>query len=182
MPVYMIRAGEHGPVKIGYSDDILRRITKMQADNHEPLRVIRALEGGQELEARLHLHFGEVRRSGEWFEFREEMLTVYFGVPDASVEKYTPRKIPTVPELRFVPGGLEKTFWDSTIAFVQATGISVAAIGVRAVNSGNVIPRFAAGHSINLRTYKKIMCWYAANWPGDVIAPGAIAGFSAVAA
>lgn len=74
MPVYMIRAGEHGPVKIGHSDNIPLRMVKMQADNHERLRLVRSLVGGEEVECELHGKFAHHHLHGEWFSFSRKML------------------------------------------------------------------------------------------------------------
>ena len=74
MPVYMIRAGQHGPVKIGYSDEVTLRLVKMQADNHERLQILRLFEGGEADEAVLHERFSDSRLHGEWFGFTKQML------------------------------------------------------------------------------------------------------------
>ncbi len=73
MPVYLIRAGTRGPVKIGYSDDVPSRLMKMQADNHARLTVLRVLEGGLAEEAMLHARFTGSRLHGEWFRFSKVM-------------------------------------------------------------------------------------------------------------
>lgn len=70
----MIRAGEHGPVKIGFAEDVALRMTKMQADNHERLTVIRMLVGGVPEEVGLHALFADHRLHGEWFSFSRRML------------------------------------------------------------------------------------------------------------
>jgi hypothetical protein len=74
MPVYMIRAGQHGPVKIGYSDDVASRLLKMQADNHERLTILRLFEGGVIEEAMLHEWFADNWLHGDWFGFSKAML------------------------------------------------------------------------------------------------------------
>ncbi len=74
MPVYLIRAGNKGPVKIGYSDDVAVRLSKIQADNHERLTILRLLEGGVPEEAMLHAKFADDWLHGEWFTFSKAML------------------------------------------------------------------------------------------------------------
>lgn len=74
MPVYMVRAGEHGPVKIGFSTDVAGRLEKMQIDNHERLFVLRIFEGGQFEEALLHQRFADSWLHGEWHAFSKAML------------------------------------------------------------------------------------------------------------
>jgi len=72
--IYMIRAGVHGPVKIGFSDDVVLRMVKMQADNHERLVLLRMFEGGALDEAALHMRFADNHLHGEWFGFTRAML------------------------------------------------------------------------------------------------------------
>ena len=74
MPVYMVRAGEHGPVKIGFADRMEGRLVKMQADNHERLVVLRLFVGGRDEEALLHQRFSELHLHGEWHSFSKAML------------------------------------------------------------------------------------------------------------
>ena len=74
MPIYMIRAGRKGLVKIGYSEDIVARMVKMQADNHERLILLRKFEGGKAEEALLHQRFADSSQHGEWFSFTKAML------------------------------------------------------------------------------------------------------------
>lgn len=74
MPVYLIRAGEHGPVKIGFAKDPLRRIEDLQVANHETLYVLRILDGGLDTEAMLHARFSSLCVRGEWFTFHADML------------------------------------------------------------------------------------------------------------
>lgn len=76
MPVYMIRCGEAGPVKIGKADDPQSRLRDLQTGHHEELAIIRVLDGGEAEEKHLHTHFAEFRIRGEWFQFSDEMLTV----------------------------------------------------------------------------------------------------------
>jgi hypothetical protein len=77
MPVYFIRAGADGPVKIGWSDNVETRRTALQISHYLPLRVIRIIEGSSEAtELWLHDHFAQLRLRGEWFEFHPDMEVV----------------------------------------------------------------------------------------------------------
>ncbi|HEY6254511.1 MAG TPA: GIY-YIG nuclease family protein [Xanthobacteraceae bacterium] len=76
MPVYMIQAGgEHGPVKIGVTDDVEKRLIGMQTGNHQRLVVLRLFEGGAAEERLLHERFADHRLDGEWFSFSKQMLS-----------------------------------------------------------------------------------------------------------
>ena len=74
MPVYMVRAGEHGPVKIGFSDNVALRLVKMQTDNHERLTILRIFEGGPTEEELLHERFADQHLHGDWHSFTDAML------------------------------------------------------------------------------------------------------------
>jgi hypothetical protein len=76
MPVYIIRTGDDGPVKIGWANDAEARRRQLQVSHPEPLRVIRTIEGSRATERWLHEHFAAHRLHGEWFEFRADMATV----------------------------------------------------------------------------------------------------------
>ena len=74
MPVYIIRAGEHGPVKIGWTDVIVTRLSKMQIDNHETLILLRLFDGGRAEERQLHQRFADLHLHGEWHSYSKAML------------------------------------------------------------------------------------------------------------
>lgn len=74
MPVYMIRAGEHGPVKIGHSFDPQFRLGQLQISHWETLRIIRLFEGAEIEEAALHQKFADQYIRGEWHHFSQAML------------------------------------------------------------------------------------------------------------
>lgn len=90
MSVYLVRAGEHGPVKIGYAENVARRMIKMQADNHVRLILLRELTGGKAEEAVLHLRFADLRLHGEWFGFSRLMMGDV-GMADARVFEPGPK-------------------------------------------------------------------------------------------
>lgn len=74
MPVYLIQAGETGPVKIGWAKRPEARLRELQTGNGERLRILRLFEGSRIDEARLHAAFAARRLYGEWFDFSPEML------------------------------------------------------------------------------------------------------------
>ena len=67
MAVYFVQAGEDGPVKIGFAKDARSRLSKMQSDNHETLRLVACYEGTTKDERGLHQIFSCHRVRGEWF-------------------------------------------------------------------------------------------------------------------
>jgi hypothetical protein len=73
--IYMIRAGEDGPVKIGFTaSDATKRLRGLQTSHSQRLSIIRLFEGDMADEKRLHIMFADLRRSGEWFNFSRAML------------------------------------------------------------------------------------------------------------
>lgn len=65
--VYFIQAGDSGPIKIGYSDNVDSRLRSMQTGNHERLRLLCKVPGSYLDEGSLHKRFDIYRLSGEWF-------------------------------------------------------------------------------------------------------------------
>lgn len=82
MATYIIRAGEHGPVKIGRADDVPSRLADLQTGHHETLHVIRILDTPFDAEPILHARFAALRLRGEWFDFSPEMLSFVPEAPD----------------------------------------------------------------------------------------------------
>lgn len=72
--MYLIRAGEMGLVKIGFSDSVHARLVKIQSDTPQKLTILRILDGGRELEKTLHARFADHRERGEWFRFHPGMM------------------------------------------------------------------------------------------------------------
>lgn len=74
MPVYMVQVGEHGPVKIGWTDNLRDRLIQLQISNYQTLTVLRVFAGGIEVERQLHDRFADQHLRGEWFSFCKSML------------------------------------------------------------------------------------------------------------
>jgi Tfp pilus assembly ATPase PilU len=67
--VYLIQAGDNGPILIGTTTDksIRQRTNTIQHGNHEPLHVLAAYDGDQHLERQLHVRFADHRIRGDWY-------------------------------------------------------------------------------------------------------------------
>jgi hypothetical protein len=70
--VYFVWDG--GPVKIGFSTDIPKRIAALQTGCAHPIDLIHSVLGSVEDEAAFHARFAHLRLSGEWFAFKGELL------------------------------------------------------------------------------------------------------------
>lgn len=65
--VYFLRMGEDGPVKIGISSDVKKRVKTLQTAIPYELKLLGAIPGGARAEAFLHQLFDSYRLKGEWF-------------------------------------------------------------------------------------------------------------------
>jgi hypothetical protein len=91
--VYFIRAGDHGPVKIGTAHNIAVRMNNLQNGHYEQLNLIRVVDGDRHLEMRIHERFRHLRIRREWFQFDAAMLTEDLGglvgsVIDRLIQRY----------------------------------------------------------------------------------------------
>lgn len=81
MPVYFIRSGSDGPVKIGRTNNIRRRMQMLQTGSANQLVLLRAFIGGEVEEKAIHDRLSRFRVSGEWFEASDEVLNGDMGLP-----------------------------------------------------------------------------------------------------
>lgn len=65
--VYFIQQGTDGPIKIGKTSEPWTRLRELQCANPDDLRMLGVLEGGRDLEGRLHHEFRQGHIRGEWF-------------------------------------------------------------------------------------------------------------------
>lgn len=85
MFLYFIQAGgPGGPIKVGHSRDVNKRLSQLQTGNHLPLQVVAAMpfEDAAERENNLHWLLSDYRIEGEWFSVSElikNVIIVSFG-------------------------------------------------------------------------------------------------------
>jgi hypothetical protein len=65
--------GEGGPVKIGCTTDVDRRLRDLRQSSPVPLKLLASTHGGQSRETAYHFVFGAHRLHGEWFERTPEL-------------------------------------------------------------------------------------------------------------
>ena len=65
--VYFAQSGKAGPIKIGFSEHPVRRLTELQSANPRSLTLLGVVHGGEPLEQTLHSLLNSERMSGEWF-------------------------------------------------------------------------------------------------------------------
>lgn len=91
MPVYFIRSGDTGPVKIGWADDVEKRRKQLQTSHPYPLYVLRIVACARGAERWLQKRYEAVQLLGEWFVFSDDMLAI--ELPDlGSVPAPKPKK------------------------------------------------------------------------------------------
>lgn len=72
--IYFVQNMDTGRVKIGLSDDPVRRLGALQTANGSELRLLRTMPGDEQVEAELHARFQHLRQRGEWFAPDDELL------------------------------------------------------------------------------------------------------------
>lgn len=70
--IYFIGTDD-GPVKIGFTTNLPKRLKALQTASSRPLVVRLKLPGDRECEKTLHRRFAEFRLEGEWFRLSEEI-------------------------------------------------------------------------------------------------------------
>lgn len=60
--------GKSGPIKIGFTLDLARRLRQVQAHCPGRVAVLASIPGGRAEEAAYHLQFSKWRLHGEWFD------------------------------------------------------------------------------------------------------------------
>lgn len=74
--IYFVRAAEGGPIKIGITDDLGRRMAHLRCGRSEDLIVLATMPGGRAEERKLHRRFASSRRRGEWFDPTPDLLAL----------------------------------------------------------------------------------------------------------
>lgn len=74
MAVYFIKMGLYGPIKIGKSRDVARRLRELESNTEQILTILGVMEGYTEEEEALHQRFDRFRLKGELFKPVPEIL------------------------------------------------------------------------------------------------------------
>lgn len=74
--IYLI-SHENKFLKIGYTKNIHKRLSQLQTSSPVRLEVLHLIEGDINLEKELHLLFGHLVVSGEWFTFDDSILNYF---------------------------------------------------------------------------------------------------------
>ena len=63
-----------GNIKIGWSDDPIKRLQQHQTSNSRELRMLVYVKGSQEYEREIHSKFQNSKTTGEWFKPDKRLL------------------------------------------------------------------------------------------------------------
>ena len=63
--IYFVQAYLGGPIKIGFTDNLTKRLSSLRSSNPEHLVLLGVMEGDREVEKRIHALFDQ--KQGEWF-------------------------------------------------------------------------------------------------------------------
>ena len=71
--VYFVQ-DETGPVKIGWTRNLIRRLSQLNTSNPRRLRILGVTGGQEREERRIHSRFRHLRIKNEWFRNDKELL------------------------------------------------------------------------------------------------------------
>lgn len=89
--IYFMQNGEKGPIKIGLTFNVQRRLTQAQTFNYQPITLLGHIPGNQRLETNLLKRFSSYQLLGEWFTFNDELYNLARGIFDVEYEKHGDR-------------------------------------------------------------------------------------------
>jgi len=140
MPIYIIQAGEDGPVKIGTAYDPYRRLASFQNAHFAELRMLAIYEGEAREEHLLHKKFEHLRIRGEWFRFDPVMLEP--GIPDLRAYEPTP---------------VEHELLADIETHLSKTGEKPSLFGRRAIGDPSLVLDLKCGRSVRKRLRDRIV-------------------------
>ena len=108
-------------VKIGLTTRLRERLESLQCGNPVPLQFLGCIEGGRELEKKLHAYFSEFRSVGEWFKYTHKVAQYIHSLHLFTV-KGNCEPVDVETDLKVYSYGCECT-WDIE-DFLEATGNS----------------------------------------------------------
>jgi len=87
MKIYFIQQGNDGPIKIGITWDIKKRLDHMKTFSPHPLRVLAIINGDSKRERLLHRKFKNQRLEGEWFRSSERLMEFIRTLPNNHISQ-----------------------------------------------------------------------------------------------
>ena len=106
--VYFVRAGFFGPIKIGFTTNIPKRMYQLQTGCPDKIQLLGSIKTNQGTEEALHERFKATRLEGEWFLPNEKILSVINDMLEEEKEH-----VYYDPEIDHQWEGMNKKQWDS---------------------------------------------------------------------
>lgn len=127
--LYFIRSGDTGPVKIGWTTDILMRQQMLQCGSPVPLSVIRTIRGERKIECWAHRKFHGLRIRGEWFSFCDEMLSwIPVEIAPPARESAVQKRLTPLSQKAFDVRKLRESLGFSQDTLAEQVGVNQATI------------------------------------------------------
>ena len=71
--IYVIGNKEHNICKIGFTNNVFKRIRSIQTGCPFPLEIFCVIHGSMETEKKLHEKYKDLRLNGEWFKYQNPL-------------------------------------------------------------------------------------------------------------
>ena len=79
--IYLIQTTDaSGAVKVGWTRDLVGRLTNLQQAHPVPLRVLLVFSGSRKVEQEFHEKLARLRLRGEWYNLKESNLYLHLSI------------------------------------------------------------------------------------------------------
>jgi hypothetical protein len=142
--IYFVQSERGGPIKIGFTDNLKRRLASMRTHSADKLVVLATCKGDLTDERRLHERFAAHRVRGEWFAPAAELLAAIRS--NAPLSSCAPRQesLALNEKVRKYEMSVPRAVWEQARARAASEGISLVAwnrkLIERAVALANAVP------------------------------------------
>lgn len=136
--VYFIQTGADGPIKIGFTTDLARRVKHLQAGCPDLLAVLATIKAEREYETRLHWALAPYRHRGEWFSPTGAVLEAVEAAKEG--REYSPPSVSHAMEIT----GAQRLLADIE-HFCEEFGIPESSFGRKAVNDWKFVGELRCG-------------------------------------
>lgn len=170
MTLYIIRAGDDGPVKIGYASDPRKRFSNLQIASPVPLQFLGVKTGDKTAERALHKRFLGLHLHGEWFTFAPEMLEGFEPLPMGPIRRRPLFRASPVPPVKRSgePNPLCMGLVRLAQLYSDAVGLAVATVATRVAKDSKFFRRLEQGCDVTTTKYERVRSWFSIHWPDGI--------------
>jgi hypothetical protein len=148
-------ATRSGPIKIGFSTNVISRLAALRTAASEPIDLIVSLPGGRKTELYLHSRLTESRANGEWFHPTRDVLRQIDLVKSIGVE-CIPQEFRAAPSTQADDRRIDRS--DDVVASALEWMLTIAEPIPFGERMADTIKRVADCAGVSARTLKAI--WY----------------------